>query len=375
MMKMMNRNEMPILSIITVSYNAVDTIERTILSVLAQRVESLEYIIIDGGSKDGTVDIIKKYEHDVDYWCSEPDNGIYNAMNKGIKKATGEYIGIINADDYYFQDVLTCIVNAIKTSNADIIYGDLIKAYLSGEYRQIPFYSLNEMDTKMAVPHPSSFIKRDIYNKFGGYDEKYKIAADYALLSKLYYEKCTFYYVPTIVTVFSEGGISTEDNKLCAEETCIIIARNMMKYLEINTFEQKWKVYASLYGIINYHFPSIVYEYLEGIFGHLEDGVIIYGSGRLGTGLKKLLDKLNIVTLFFVDNDVEKQNKNHLGVKVVGAKCIASLNANIIIAIKGGTIEMCSGMGERANIILIEDLREGVVNKFMKEYEVDNINE
>ena len=114
------------ISIITVSYNAVKTIEETINSVLNQSYSNIEYIIIDGGSRDGTVDIIKKYQDKINVWISEPDKGIYDAMNKGIKLAKGDWIGIINSDDCYCIDAFDTILNTIsKNPNAELIFGNL----------------------------------------------------------------------------------------------------------------------------------------------------------------------------------------------------------------------------------------------------------
>ena len=118
-------NNIPLISIITVSYNAVKTIEDTILSVINQTYPNIEYIIIDGGSTDGTLDIIKKYQDKITYWVSEPDKGIYDAMNKGIAKANGELIGIINADDWYELDAVQNVVLEFNNTRPAIYHGGL----------------------------------------------------------------------------------------------------------------------------------------------------------------------------------------------------------------------------------------------------------
>ena len=114
-------------SIITVVYNGANFIEQTIKSVISQDYNNLEYIIIDGGSTDGTQDIIKKYDDKIAFWVSEKDSGIYNAMNKGWRKASGDFIGILNADDYYLEGTITQVVNAFTNSGADIVYGGMTK--------------------------------------------------------------------------------------------------------------------------------------------------------------------------------------------------------------------------------------------------------
>ena len=127
----------PLISVITVSYNAVTTIEQTILSVINQTYSNIEYIIIDGGSTDGTVDIIRKYADRIAYWVSEPDKGIYDAMNKGTKKANGEYIAFLNSDDWYELDAVSIIAQFADGKN-DLISG-IIKLYKNDLFLWITF--------------------------------------------------------------------------------------------------------------------------------------------------------------------------------------------------------------------------------------------
>mgnify|MGYP000302656355 FL=1 len=118
--------EFPLISVVTVSYNAIATIEQTILSVINQKYSAIEYIIIDGGSTDGTVDIIKKYEDKISYWVSERDNGIYDAMNKGIRHATGKIVGIINSDDWYEMDAFATVADLyLKKGDLYLYHGDI----------------------------------------------------------------------------------------------------------------------------------------------------------------------------------------------------------------------------------------------------------
>lgn len=175
----MNR---PLISIITIVYNNERGIEKTISSVINQTYNNIEYIIIDGGSNDQTVPIIKKYNDKIDYWISEPDNGIYNAMNKGIKVAKGEYLNFMNSGDTFTKNTIIEEIMNLKEENDAIIYGNIIKCYKYHTQRScgitkskpdiVDFY-------KNTIHHQSAFIKKELFNKYGLYEEKYKLASDW----------------------------------------------------------------------------------------------------------------------------------------------------------------------------------------------------
>lgn len=201
---------LPLISIITVSYNAISTIEKTICSVLAQTYSNIEYIIIDGGSTDGTVDIIKKYDDKLTYWVSEPDKGIYDAMNKGISYATGDLIGLINSDDWYADDVFQTIVKAYLISDRKtLLHGD-IAYYKCGKitiYK--PAMNLASFWYGTVVAHPTVFVPKCIYEEYGVFDRSYKIAADYDLLLRLFLQGVGYRYLSCVVTHMSDGGVSS----------------------------------------------------------------------------------------------------------------------------------------------------------------------
>ncbi|HEU0065414.1 MAG TPA: glycosyltransferase family 2 protein, partial [Flavisolibacter sp.] len=169
----------PLVSIVTIVYNGEKHLEQTIQSVLNQTYPKIEYIIIDGGSTDKSPDIIKKYNKSLAYWVSEKDNGVSNAFNKGIAKATGEVIGLINADDWYEQTTVENIVNIIQYQ--DVVYGNL--RYWKNEKRDMTVEGNHEYLTKeMTLNHPTVFIKSNCYKKFGGFNNEFKYAMDYELL-------------------------------------------------------------------------------------------------------------------------------------------------------------------------------------------------
>ena len=205
-------------TIITVSYNAADTIESTINSVLTQDYNNLEYIIIDGNSSDGTKQIIEKYSDRINKWISEKDNGIYDAMNKGIQLATGDIIGILNADDLYSNNqVITNIVNQFKNVDTDALYGDLkyvlkndisktIRYWKSGEYTDGKFLN------GWMPPHPTFFVRKNIYNQLGLYRTDMPSAADYELMLRyIHVNKIKVVYLPELITIMREGGVSNKN--------------------------------------------------------------------------------------------------------------------------------------------------------------------
>ncbi len=197
----------PKITVVTVCYNAVDTIEETILSVLNQTYGNIEYIIIDGGSTDGTVDIIKKYADRLAYWVSEPDRGIYDAMNKGIDAATGDFINFMNAGDRFIDNCILTHVSEYLDPGSDIVYGDIIT---ESETTQKRLYAspIEKMDVEDPIPHPASFTKR-VLLKNNKFDTSFRIAADYDFFYRQYYAKKKFIYIGIPIAYFKEGGISS----------------------------------------------------------------------------------------------------------------------------------------------------------------------
>ncbi|SBS61206.1 glycosyltransferase family 2 protein [Vibrio atlanticus] len=209
-MKMECVNSKPLISIITVVYNGDKYLEETIESVKNQTYENIEYIIIDGGSTDNTIDIIKKYQNKIDYWVSEKDEGLYDAFNKGIMLSKGSYVGIISSDDWLHDNAIEKMVSSIKKNKADVYYAnlDLIKDDLSVINVTAP-ESVNGIKKKMTVFHPATLIKKSAYKEFGLYDKSFKIAADYDLLLRYYVNGVKFQRVDFTMASFREGGVSS----------------------------------------------------------------------------------------------------------------------------------------------------------------------
>lgn len=220
------------ISIVTVCYNAVEEIERTIQSVIHQTYSNIEYIIIDGGSTDGTLDIINKYVNDISYFVSEPDKGIYDAMNKGIKVATGEWINFMNAgDEFYNGNVLSEVFkNAVQKS--DIIFGDtLICGSHNIKYVEYasPFYEHLPLHNNAGFNHQSTFVRTTLA-KSNLFDRHYKLAADYNMIISLFRQHAVFQQIHLIIAIYSLEGKSDINRKAHIYETLMIDNPDRKKY-------------------------------------------------------------------------------------------------------------------------------------------------
>jgi glycosyltransferase involved in cell wall biosynthesis len=209
----MNKN--PKISIITVAFNSVKTIQDTIESILLQDYKNIEYIIIDAGSSDGTVGIVKSFGDKITYFISESDNGIYDGMNKGIKAASGDLIGILNSDDFYPNNfILSNVAKTFANNQCDAVYGDLVyvRDYDKNKivrYWQAGNYSALKIKNGWMLPHPTFFVKKSVYDRFGLYNTELKRAADYEMILKLLYKQnISVKYIPMILVNMRMGGAS-----------------------------------------------------------------------------------------------------------------------------------------------------------------------
>ena len=202
---------MPLLSIITINRNNANGLDKTIQSVINQSYEDFEYIVIDGNSTDHSIDIIKKYNSNINYWVSETDKGIYNAMNKGIAKANGNYVLFLNSGDYLVNsDVLKSVFE--KQQTADIIYGNMQIDWGNGKITsgkmpvKITFKQMY-LDT---LWHPVSFIKKTLFDKYGLYNETYKVVADYDFFFKaIIINNVTTYHINVDIAMYNLNGLSS----------------------------------------------------------------------------------------------------------------------------------------------------------------------
>jgi glycosyltransferase len=203
-------------SLITTCYNRAASIERTIQSVISQDYNDIEYIVIDGGSTDGSKDIINRYSEHITHIVSEPDNGMYQAINKGIRLATGDVIGLLHSDDvFYSDDAISMIADIFVRSRTEIVYGNgifvtpdnpskTVRNWIGGKY--------NRKNVKRGwLPlHPTVYVERKVYERCGLYDESYKIAADSDMLVRILYDnRFNVHYLNEYIVRMQMGGLST----------------------------------------------------------------------------------------------------------------------------------------------------------------------
>lgn len=202
-------------SIITVVYNGRDTIRDAIESVLSQDYDNVEYIVVDGASRDGTTEVVKSYGERISKFISEPDKGIYDAMNKGVGLATGDVVGILNADDFYNDNrVLTRVVEKFQASACEGVYGDLeyinpVDTKKVERYWKAGVYVKNSFLLGWMPPHPSFFVKRDVYERLGTFNTELRSAADYEIMLRFIHKHGILLdYIPEVLVKMRSGGQS-----------------------------------------------------------------------------------------------------------------------------------------------------------------------
>lgn len=233
------------ISVITVVLNNKSYIEDCIQSVINQNYQNYEYIIVDGGSTDGTIEIIKKHKDKINLWISEPDKGMYDAMNKGIGLATGEVIGFLHADDAYSNDrVLETIAKEFEVSAANSVFADLVYVRRDDTRKIVRYYRSNKFSPRLFAygrmpAHPTFFVKRDCYKRFGFFKTDYAIAADYELMVRFIgKQNVTYQYLPEVIVKMKTGGRSTKNlrsNFILNQEIIRACAENDIKtnYLKV----------------------------------------------------------------------------------------------------------------------------------------------
>ena len=227
------------ISIITVVYNNSKTIGWAIESILAQDYPNIEHIIIDGASTDGTLDIIKSYSDRIAKFISEPDKGIYDAMNKGLKLATGDIIGILNSDDFYASNTaISDIVREFDTKKVDLVFGDLVFVKPEDLNKIVRTYSTPDFHPDKFAwgwmpPHPTCYIKKSVYQRYGYFKTDYRIAADYEILTRFMAKhRITYSHIPKVLIKMRTGGVSTRNlksNRILNQEIVRCCAENGIK--------------------------------------------------------------------------------------------------------------------------------------------------
>ena len=232
------KQKTPTLSIITICYNIKDEIERTCKSIVNQTWQDFEWIVVDGGSTDGTVDILKKYQKKMSVFISEPDKGIYNAMNKGIKLAKGKWLNFMNGGDCFAtKDVLEKVFKN-KDYAADVLYGYLHLYRPNGaeEVRQYPDKITKEYFYNSTIGHQASFVRHDLFDKYGMYNEGYRIVSDWEKWIVFAENKCKFEHIKMIIADFWYDGIGSIMNEKHLNEKRIVKNNHFSVKTKYNLF-------------------------------------------------------------------------------------------------------------------------------------------
>jgi glycosyltransferase involved in cell wall biosynthesis len=246
------------ISLITVTYNSDATFQDTINSVSSQNHPDIEYVVVDGASKDNTLNIIKANENKISKWMSEPDKGIYDAMNKGLKMVTGEVVGIINSDDFYHNNtIISSVAKAFEDENVDAVFGDLVFVDPNNLSKVVRTYSSKnwypEKFSRGFMPaHPTFFVRRKYYEQFGLFKTDYKIAADYELLIRfLYVNKLRYKYLPLTMVTMRKGGVSSNGIKSNIILNDEIIRGCRENGIKTNVFKVYMKYFFKVFELMN----------------------------------------------------------------------------------------------------------------------------
>ena len=243
------------ISVITVCYNSSNTIEKTFKSIQNQTYKNIEYILVDGGSKDSTLDIAYKYKKIINHLVSEPDDGLYDAMNKGIDIATGDLIGILNSDDIFFDEhVLENIAKFHQKNDVDASVSNIIQVNRFGKILRkysAKHWSPEKLEIGFMPPHPSIFFKSEIFEKYGKYHLDFISGADYELIVRFFLNHhISWSYININTTIMLRGGVSSsgfESYKLISKEIVKALSINKIKF---SPMKIKLRGFWKLFGVL-----------------------------------------------------------------------------------------------------------------------------
>lgn len=239
------------ISVITITYNSAKTLQRALASVIGQTYTDIEHVIVDGASTDGTVELIEAYakRRPNVRWISEKDEGIYNAINKGIRMATGEVIGFLHSDDILFApDSIEHIADVFTQTDADVVYGDLQYCHGNRVVRHWQSNPFNPRSLKYGwmPPHPTVYVRKSVYEQVGEYDEWFRISADFDMMLRIFSAGYKSHYLPEVIVSMETGGASNRNTKARlskTQEDYIVLKKNHIGagYLTV-AFKQLRKV-------------------------------------------------------------------------------------------------------------------------------------
>lgn len=374
------------MSIITVVYNGAEVLEKTICSVIEQNRVDIEYIIIDGGSTDGTIDIIEKYENRISYWKSEKDDGIYDAMNKGIEQASGDVIAFINSGDWYEEDVLKKVLSYIETDNADILAcGINMIRDRKVVGNRIPKSNrfLENISIGMPCCHQGIFAKSKWLKGKYNFNTKYKIVADYDWLLRCYYEGAKIKCANIVAANYDIEGFSAQNQRMLAEEfkDCSLDRLNKSFLMEdekckirgniLKAYKTKKEIIA-----INECLENEDFDWEHSFQFKKNAQYTIFGCGLIGEECYRLMERLGAKVVCIWDNDSAKWGRHLMDKEICSPQNILQDKSIIIIASTLYEEQIEQQLKEqygkkREQYILYRELRHEIGQKLVKELRLE----
>lgn len=380
------------ISIITVVYNGKDTLAQTIESVISQDYANIEYIIIDGNSTDGTQGIIKEYGHRISYWMSEPDRGIYDAMNKGIEYASGDVIAFINSGDTYEDNILSEVVKDFKTEteNIDILICG-VNITRKGKFvaRRVADIKRVEQKIVMEMPccHQGIFAKSKWLKGKYNFNIKYKIAADYDWLLKCYYEGAKIKCANIVVANYDIEGFSARNQRVLVEELkdCSLDRLSktfLMEDEKCRIRSNILKTYVAKKEIItiNECLENKDFDWEHSLQFKKNADYSIFGCGLIGEECYRLMERLGVKVVCIWDNDSTKWGRHFMGKEICNPQNIVQDKSIIIIASTLYEEQIEQQLKEqfgrkREQYILYKEFRHEIGQKLIKELHLEETKE
>lgn len=363
------------MSVVTVCLNSADTIEKTIQSVIGQTYKELEYIIIDGGSTDETLDIIKKYSDEISFWSSDPDEGIYDAMNKGIAHATGDVISFLNSSDWYQPETLQVVADKFEQYNCEIVCGRGVTVR-DGEYACFFGPESEKMIFKrMVYPHQTLFTKKEIFQTYGKFDLSYRISSDYDWLMRVIKGGANVCTCDEILTYFTYGGASSgikcfdESKKISLKHLDLNDDEYELKYREIiHEYEQRIRI-----GNIRMLTEKIrnaqiqispILELLYNKFG-IKDSCYLFGGGYRSYDYCDFLENVGINIAGICDNNIEKHGMKIHDITIISIDMLKD-EKPILITVQGSERQIAEQLKRSGfdKIIRYSEFMETIYSSF-----------
>lgn len=326
------------ITIITVCLNSADTIEKTIKSVISQDYTEKEYILVDGGSTDGTIEIIKKYSTSIAKWVSEPDQGIFDAMNKGIGMAVGDVIGFLNSDDWYLDSALKSVCTVFQEKDCDCVCCDNLVIRKDGKEEcydasEVP---LEDMYKRMIYYHSAIFAKKEMFDREDNFDLQYKIAADYDWMLRIMKKGARVCYLHRPVFTFCYGGISSVNEIACAKEAWEIAIRHLPE----DKTDYRKAIDQRLFEIIMQASDAMwIRNSLASVF-NFQNPLVLWGAGYRGRQCLLWLQKGGIAVWKMIDTNENKWGETVQGVLISPPGFLAGKTGTIIITPEDNIVEI-----------------------------------